>query len=123
MAAETFSSPSENLKSDLKSTAADLGAAAGEQLDNGRTAAASGIDQAAASLHGHAQDLPGGERVAGFAHNAANKLSSTADYIREHDLSAMVEDMKALVKKNPVPALLGAAAIGFLLAKSFSSRD
>ena len=97
--------------------------AAGEQLDKGRSAAAGGIASAAASLHGHAEELPGGQRVAGFAHSAADKLNLTADYIRGHDMSAMMEDVKALVKKNPVPALLGAAALGFLVAKSLSNRD
>jgi hypothetical protein len=31
--------------------------------------------------------------------------------------------VKKVVKDNPVPALVGAAALGFLLAKVFSSRD
>jgi len=121
MASESYSS--NDLGSDLKSTTQDLGMAAGEQLDKGRSAAAGGIASAAASLHGHAEELPGGQRVAGFAHSAADKLNLTADYIRGHDMSAMMEDVKALVKKNPVPALLGAAALGFLVAKSLSNRD
>jgi hypothetical protein len=123
MAAESYSSTSNDLGSDVQSATQDLGMAAGEQLDKGRSAAAGGIASAAASLHGHAEELPGGQRVAGFAHSAADKLNLTANYIRDHDVSAMVEDVKALVKKNPVPALLGAAAIGFLVAKSFSNRD
>jgi hypothetical protein len=108
--------------SEFKSAAADLGQKAGAKIDNGRSAAAGGIASAAESLHVHANDLPGGARVANLAHGAADKLASTADYIREHNLSAMFEDAKTLVRKNPVPALLGAAAIGFLLAKAFS-RD
>src|ERR1700733_7398888 len=108
--------------SEFNSAAADLGQKISEKIDKGRSAAASGIDSAAESLHVHANDLPGGERVASLAHGAADRLSSTADYIRGHDLSAMFEDAKTLVKKNPVPALLGAAAIGFLLARAFS-RD
>ncbi len=116
MPADTFSDPSD-AASEIKSTAAGLGQAAAEKVDSKRGAAASGIDSAAASLHG------GGERVASFAHGAADKLSSTADYIRGHDVNAMVADVKTLVKNNPVPALLGAAALGFVLAKAFSSRD
>ena len=123
MAAESYSSSSNDLGSEVQSATQDLGRAAGEQLDKGRSAAAGGIASAAASLHGHAEELPGGQRVAGFAHSAADKLNLTANYIRDHDMSAMVEDVKTLVKKNPVPALLGAAAIGFLVAKSFSNRD
>jgi hypothetical protein len=122
MPSDNYSGTSGDNAAEFKSAAADLGQKAGEKIDKGRSAAAGGIASAAESLHGHANDLPGGERVASLAHGAADKLSSTADYIRGHDLTAMFEDAKTLVKKNPVPALLGAAAIGFLLAKAFS-RD
>lgn len=109
--------------SQIKNKATELGNAAAEQFDSGRSAAAGGIASAAASLHDHAEDLPGGERVASVAHSAADKLSSTADYIRNHDMDAMVEDVKSLVKNNPGPALLSAIVVGFLLGRSFSSRD
>ena len=109
--------------SQIKSKAAELGHSAAAQIDSSRGAAAGGIASAAASLHGHADQLPGGERVASIAHSAADRLSSTADYIRGHDMDAMVNDIKALVKNNPGPALLGATAIGFLLGRAFSSRD
>lgn len=109
--------------SQIKSKATELSHSAAAKMDNSRSAAAGGMASAAASLHGHADDLPGGERVAGIAHSAADKLSSTADYIRGHDMDAMVNDIKALVKNNPGPALLGATAIGFLLGRAFSSRD
>ena len=108
--------------SQLKETAANLGQVAGEKLDNTRNAAADRLATAAERLHGRASDLPGGERVAGVAHGAADKLNATAGYLREHNVSAMYDDVKTLVKRNPVPALIGAAALGFLLAKVFS-RD
>jgi hypothetical protein len=120
MPVDNFSRPSPDLGSDFKTLAADLGQKAGEKLDSGRKATADGIASAAGSLHGHADE--GGARAASLAHSAADKLASTADYIREHDLNAMFEDVKTLAKRNPVPTLLAAAAIGFLLAKAFS-RD
>ena len=116
MPADTFSD-NPDVAAQIKATAASIAQAAAEKVDSKRGAAASGIDSAAAGLKG------GGERVASFAHGAADKLSTTADYIREHDMNAMVADVKTLVKNNPVPALLGAAALGFVLAKAFSSRD
>ena len=116
MPADTFSDPSD-AASQIKSTAAGLGQAAADKVDTKRGAAANRIDAVAAGLEA------GGQHVAGFAQGAADKLSSSADYLREHDTRAMVADVKALVKNNPVPALLGAAALGFVLAKAFSSRD
>jgi hypothetical protein len=123
MAADNASS-AEDIASQVKSTVADLGHKAAETIDAQRGAAASGIDSASANLHGRAEDIAaGGQRAASFAHGAADKLNLTADYIRGHDVHAMFEDVKTLVKKNPLPAMVGAAALGFILAKAFSNRD
>ena len=45
-----------------------------------------------------AGSLPGGERVTSLAHATAEKLSSTADYVREHNVNQMVTDVETLVK-------------------------
>jgi hypothetical protein len=94
-----------------------------DEIDRRRRAAAAAIKSAAQSLDEKADDLPGGARVAEIAHGAANKLNSTANYIRRRNLSAMSRDVRKVVRDNPVPALIGAAALGFLLAKIFASRD
>ena len=117
MSTDTFSDASQDAAAQFKSTAAEVGQAAAAKVDNRRGATASTIDAAATRLDA------GGQRVASIAHGAAGKLNSTADYIREHDTNAMFADVKTLVKNNPVPALLSAAALGFVLAKAFSSRD
>ena len=106
--------------SQLKNKASELGRSAAAKLDSSRGAAAGGLDSAADKLHGNADSLPGGQKVSGAAHKVANGLSSTATYIREHDVNSMVGDFYEVVKKNPGPALLGAAALGFLVARSFS---
>jgi hypothetical protein len=56
------------------------------------------------------------------AHAVADSLDHTTKYIREHDVASMVSDVKRLVKDNPVPALIGAAILGFVLARTLS-RD
>jgi ElaB/YqjD/DUF883 family membrane-anchored ribosome-binding protein len=58
-----------------------------------------------------------------MAHAAAEHMSSTADYVREHDVDGMMKDVETLVKNNPGRSLLAAAVIGFLLGKTFSSSD
>lgn len=102
------------------STASDLGAKAADAIDGNRDAAASGMDSAASSLHAKADKLPGGEKVAGVAHTAANAMETAAGYVREHDVKSMLADVQKIVKDNPGPALLTAAALGFLLARTFS---
>jgi ElaB/YqjD/DUF883 family membrane-anchored ribosome-binding protein len=96
--------------------------AAAQKIDEDRSAGTGGLDSAASRLHQKADSLPGGESVKGAAHAAADALSSTADYVRENDLKSMLADVGKLVKNNPGPALLTAAALGFLVARTFS-RD
>ena len=101
----------------------ELARTAGNKLDENRDATAGGLNKAAAALHEKAESLPGGERVTNLAHATAEKLSSTADYVREHDVNRMMTDVGTLVKNNPGPSLLAAAVIGFLVGRAFSSND
>jgi ElaB/YqjD/DUF883 family membrane-anchored ribosome-binding protein len=123
MTTKTAAADPDDVLSEVKSAASDLGQAAADEIDRRRRAAAAGIKSAAKSLHEKADDLPGGARVADVAHGAANKLNATGNYIRRRNLTAMSRDVRSVVRDNPVPALIGAAALGFLLAKMFSSRD
>ena len=122
--------PDENLGEKLSDAAtqvkdkvSDMGRAAAEKIDDNREAAAGGLDRAAETLHENAESLPGGEKIANLAHTTADKLTSTAEYVRERDVSGMMSDVEALVKKNPGPALIAAAVVGFLVGRAFSSSD
>jgi hypothetical protein len=72
--------------------------------------------------HGKADSLPGGEQVANAAHVAADAVGTAADYVRNNNLKNMLADVQRIAKNNPGPALLIAAALGFLIARTFS-RD
>ncbi len=109
--------------SQVKSKVADLGRSAADTIDENRGPAATGLQSAAETLHEKADSLPGGEKVTSLAHTAADKLSSTADYVRQHDVSSMMADVERMVKNNPGPSLLAAAVIGFLVGRTFSSND
>lgn len=104
-----------------KSKLTEFGNAANDRIDQNRVAAASSLDDAADTLHQRANQLPGGEKVTNLAHSAADKLSATANYVRQHDLNGMMSDVEDLVKKNPGPALAVAAGLGFLVARAFSN--
>ncbi len=102
-----------------KEKVSNLGRQAAEQVDAKRGPAADTLEDTAATLHEKAEDLPGGEAVKSVAHSAAEKLESTAGYIREHDVSAMLSDVENVVRRNPGPSLLIAATIGFLIGRAF----
>jgi ElaB/YqjD/DUF883 family membrane-anchored ribosome-binding protein len=124
--ADTLSDTAQNVKdnvADAASTAkqkvSDVGRQATEKIDEKRGPAADALQSAASTIHEKAEDLPGGETVRSVAHSAAEKLESTAGYIREHNMGAMVSDVEGIVKRNPGPSLLVAAAIGFLIGRAF----
>jgi ElaB/YqjD/DUF883 family membrane-anchored ribosome-binding protein len=109
--------------SQAKDKVSGVGRAAADKIDDNRDNVAGGLETAASTLHEKAESLPGGEKVSGLAHSAADKLSTTATYVRQHDVSSMMTDAQEMVKKNPGPALLLSAVLGFLVARAFSSRD
>ena len=109
--------------SQMKDKVSELGRATADNIDANRDVAASGLQSAADTLHEKAESLPGGEKVASLAHSTAEKLTSTAEYIREHDVNRMMADVEQLVKNNPGPSLLAAAVVGFLVGRAFSSND
>jgi hypothetical protein len=100
----------------------DMARAAGATAESGRVAAAERLAGAASTVRQHAGDIPGGPRVQEFANAAADRLSSTADYLRSSDATRMRSDVEAVVKNHPGPALLVAAMFGFLLGRALT-RD
>jgi hypothetical protein len=103
-----------------KTEAPGMARAAVDKIDENRAGAAGGIESAASTLHQKADNLPGGESVKGAAHAAADASNSTADYVRENGVKSMLADVQKIVKNNPGPALLTAAVLGFLVARTFS---
>ena len=106
----------------VKDKVSEFGRTAANKIDEGRDAAAGGLKKAASALHENAESLPGGEKVSTLAHATAEKLSSTADYVREHDLNRMMGDVETLVKNNPGPSIIAAGVVGFLLGRAFTSN-
>jgi ElaB/YqjD/DUF883 family membrane-anchored ribosome-binding protein len=104
-----------NRASEAGTAISEAARTATKKVDEGRSIAADRLEAAASSVHERAAELPGGEGVREFAHATADRLSTTADYIRDHDTKRMIEEVEVAVKNNPGPALLVAAAFGFVL--------
>jgi len=121
--AHSVSEKVSDVTSQVKDSVSELGKTAVDKIDENRGAAANGLESAASSLHQGAERLPGGEKVTSFAHSAADKLSSTADYVKGHDVNAMVADVEKFAKDHPGPVILAAAMVGFLVGRAFTSND
>ena len=120
----TFNGPADsvtdqvaNAATQWKEKVSDLGKSAVNKLDGSRESAAGGLESAASALHTNA------ESANGMAQSTAAKLYSTADYLRGNDVKAMMKDVEELVRRNPVPAMVAAAVIGFLTARALSRND
>jgi len=98
----------------------DMARTATKTVDEGRSLAADRLENAASAVQERVGDLPGGQRVKEFASAAADRLSTTADYVRSHDAKRMMGDLETVVKNNPGPALLVAAVFGFVLGRSLT---
>ena len=109
--------------SQVKRKVANLRRDAKDAIDGNRDTAATGLEKAAASVHGNAESLPGGERISALAHATADRLTSTAEYVRDHDVDSMMADVDRIVRKNPGAALLTAGILGFLVGRAFTSSD
>jgi ElaB/YqjD/DUF883 family membrane-anchored ribosome-binding protein len=99
---------------EAQAAAAELGRKAARKAEQARSRAAEGLESAAKSVHA------GGERVASAAHSAADALTSSAHYVREHEVRDMLDDVLEVVRSNPGAALLGAAALGFLIGRAMT---
>lgn len=122
-AASTIGDKISDTASTLKDKASEFGRKATDVIDDNIVSAANGLDRAAATLHTKAENLPGVDQVSSMAHTAADKLSATATYFREHDVNRFKEDFTTLVKNNPGPSLLIAGVVGFFLGRAFLGRD
>jgi len=100
----------------------DAGRSTVSAIDGKRNAAAETMAGAAGQLHtggdkaaefGHAS----GEKVSHLAHGAADKLQAGADYVRDHDLKAMLASVEKFARGNPGIAMLAAGFVGFLAAR------
>jgi ElaB/YqjD/DUF883 family membrane-anchored ribosome-binding protein len=118
--AETLAEKATSATNTVKDKAAAIGQGAAQKIDEKREPAASALESAASTVHEKAERLAaGGETVSRLAHRTAERLQNTADYVREHDTRAMMNDVEQFVKGHPAQSLVAAAALGFLVGRAF----
>ncbi|MCU1242586.1 MAG: Late embryosis abundant protein [Candidatus Acidoferrum typicum] len=106
---------------EVKDKVSDLGRKAGEKLDQGRVRAADTVDSTAATLRDRADQLA--STTSNAVHNVTDKLQSAADYIRDNDARAMMEDVGDFMRRHPAQSLAAAAVVGFLAGRALKNAD
>jgi ElaB/YqjD/DUF883 family membrane-anchored ribosome-binding protein len=101
-----------DMASQAKNTAADWGRSAAGAVDKNLHSAAGALESTASALR---EKAPASGKVNEIATATANKIDSTARYLREHDTSDMVAGVESMVRRNPGASLCAALAVGFLI--------
>jgi len=104
----------------VKGKASEVTQKVNETIDEQRQATASTLRSAATTVYTEAERLPG-ERIKSIAQGAAEKIDETSEYIRQHNLPAVVDDVTQLVTRYPGRTIVVSLAIGFLLGRLFTS--
>jgi hypothetical protein len=100
------------------STAGQYASAAGDKVDNAASSVGSGMRTAADSLR---DNLPREGMLGRASSSVADTLESGGRYLEDRGLSGVADDLTGLIKRNPIPAVLIALGVGFLLARSTRS--
>jgi ElaB/YqjD/DUF883 family membrane-anchored ribosome-binding protein len=111
---EDLSDAAAEAASEAEAVVSDLGHEATRRAEHMRTSAAEGLDSAASAVHA------GGEQVANAARRAGDALAAGAEYVRGNEVADMLDDLVDVVRNHPAPALLCAAALGFVLGRAVS---
>ena len=116
-ASSSASGAAARTKRDVTDKAAELGRKATDKLEDSRQSTASALERGATSLHSTSDQL------SDFGHRAAERIQSTADYVRQTNLRSMAGDIQDVVKRYPGAALAAAAVVGFIIGRSLPSSD
>ena len=106
--------------SQVREKAAEMGRRAGEKIDEQRNRAADTMEDTASVLHERTDRYA--ERATGAAHATADRLQSAAEYLRENDARAMMEDIGDWVRRYPAQTLAAAAVLGFFAGRAMKGR-
>jgi len=99
-----------------KETAADLG----KRAESATHAVGSGMKSLAGTLR---ESLPHEGVIGAASSTVASGLETSGRYLEKESLQGIAEDVTNLVRRNPIPALLLAVGLGFILARATSSRS
>lgn len=95
---------------------------AGEYVRDKADQAVSSTGKGMESLAGTVRDRGPQEGILGKATaGVADTLDRTGQYLDEHGVSGMVDDLTSMIKNHPLPAILIGVGIGFMLARLTTS--
>jgi hypothetical protein len=99
--------------------ARDAASTVGQRVSGAASAVGHKAEEATHSVGSGMESLAG--TVRGASSTVADSLERGGRYLKEEGLSGVGQDLTNVVRRHPVPALLIALGIGFLIARSTRS--
>jgi hypothetical protein len=101
--------------------ARDAASSAAGMASNAAESTTSSVGSGMESLAGSIRDYSPGGMLGGAASTVADSLEKGGRYIREEGLSGIADDLTDTIRRNPIPSVLVAVALGFLMARATRS--
>jgi len=93
----------------------DAASAVGHKAEDATAAVGRGLEGAADKVR---EKLPREGMLGRAAEAFAETLDRTGRYIEERNISGMARDVTEVIRRNPIPAVLVAVGLGFLLGRT-----
>jgi len=115
-----ITSSASDMAQQAKDKAQEWASTASTKIDSARSTVGGGLESAAHQIRdkGPREGLFGSTTS-----NLAEGVESAGAYLREHDFTEMGKDMSNLIRRYPIQSLLVGIGVGFLLARSTSTRS
>jgi ElaB/YqjD/DUF883 family membrane-anchored ribosome-binding protein len=104
----------------IKDKASEVGSTIGHKAEDATSAVGHGMENLAGKVR---DNVPQSGMLGNAGRSVASALDSAGHYVEDKNLSGMMEDVTALVKRNPIPALLIGLGVGFLIGRALSSSS
>jgi hypothetical protein len=98
--------------------ASNAASAVGDKVNEGLTAVGGGMKSLAGTLRDKG---PHEGTMASASTSVAESLESGGRYLQEQGLGGMADDLTDVIRKHPIPALLVAIGLGFMVARATRS--
>jgi hypothetical protein len=104
-----------DIAANVAGKAKEVASAVGHKAEDATHAFGSGMQSLAGTLREH---TPEGGVLGAATGSVASSLESGGKYLQQEGLSGIAGDITALIRRNPLPALLVGVGVGFILARA-----
>lgn len=118
--ATSFADRAKDAASSVAESAQGAASNVGQKAEDATSAMGCGLKSLGQTIR---ENAPHGGMVGDASSAVAQTLEKTGRYLEQEGLQGIGEDLTAMVRRNPIPALLVGVGVGFLLARATSSRS